>query len=617
MHKLGFATLLAATQAFGPSVPPEVLPVVPNDNRVSAGIIRGDTLTVRLEAKLGAWKPDLDVDSTATVQTFAEERGTPRIPGPLLRVTEGMQVVASVRNSLAVPMVVHGLRGGAFASDTLTVQPGDTRDVRFTAGTPGTYVYYGITTRSRLTTRRARDSQLTGVMVIDAVGAPRDTAERLFVVTIIDMFKGDTVRNKAGEEIWEAAVNGRSWPHTERLEYPVGTPVRFRWVNGSDRFHPMHLHGFHFRVLGTGANNTYKRLPEPEQPMVVTQLMMPGESFAMEWTPTKAGRWLMHCHMQPHITPYPERADSTQSHDVHNVERHPLAGMAGLILGITTWDTAGSAPVLAGAPGRQRLRLYAQRARTTGGPAAAQGFVLQRGSEPAPDSVEVPGSPLILTRGERAVITVVNRLPRPTTVHWHGMELESVYDGVAGWSRTSGSIAPLLAPNDSFTVAFTPPRAGTYIYHTHMDEGQQLMSGMYGPMIVLEPGQTYDRSRDLVFIVGGAVVNDTIVPAVNGARSTAPLELSIGQSYRLRFINVDFAEIAGVKLTADSVPVIWRAIAKDGADLPAALVKDAPADFRFGVGETYDFELRPRARGDMVLTVRIHRKDLVRVLRVR
>ena len=616
MRQLGAAALLTATLAFGPALPSEVQPVVPNDNRASAGTIHGNELTVRLEARLGAWRPDLGVDSAVTVPTFAEVGGAPRIPGPLLRVTEGMQVVATVHNSLTDSLKVHGLRGGAFASDTMTLQPGETREVRFTAGSPGTYMYWGSTTGSRLAERNLRDSQLTGAMIVDAAGVPPDTAERLFVITVIDIYKSDTARNRKGEEVWETAINGLSWPHTERFDYPVGTKVRWRWLNGSDRFHPMHLHGFHFRVLGTGAANRYTQLAESEQRTVVTQLMYAGQSFTMEWTPTRAGRWLMHCHMIPHITPWPERTDSAHAHDIHDVERHPIAGMAGLILGITTRDTARPAPVLAGTRGGKRLRLVAQRAKSAGKD-VAQGFVLQRGREPARDSVEVPGSPLILTRGERAVITVVNRLPKPTSVHWHGMELESVYDGVAGWSRTSGSVAPLLAPGDSFTVAFTPPRAGTFMYHTHMDEGTQLMTGMYGPMLVMEPGQKHDPGKDLVFTIGGAVVNDTAGPALNGARTAPPLDLSVDQTYRLRFINLDFVEIARVRVTKDTVPVTWRAIAKDGAELPASQAKELPADFRFGVGEAYDFELRPRERGDLVLTARIHGVDLVRVLRVR
>ena len=49
--------------------------------------------------------------------------------------------------------------------------------------------------------------------------------------------------------------------------------------------------------------------------------------------------------------------------------------------------------------------------------------------------------------------------------------------------------APAIAPGDSFEARFTPPRAGTFIYHTHIDDIRQPSSGLYGAIIVLEPGQ--------------------------------------------------------------------------------------------------------------------------------
>ena len=78
------------------------------------------------------------------------------------------------------------------------------------------------------------------------------------------------------------------------------------------------------------------------------------------------------------------------------------------------------------------------------------------------------------------------------------MELESYYDGIAGWSGTPGHIAPMIEPGASFVVTFTPPRAGTFIYHTHLDDIRQLSSGLYGPIIVLEPGQSLDPDRDRI-----------------------------------------------------------------------------------------------------------------------
>ena len=591
--------------------------VIPNDNRVTAGALHNGVLTVRLEAKLGAWRPDAGVDTTATVQVFAEESGAPRIPGPLLRATQGTEVVVTIRNSLGSTLVVNGLRAGTVENDTIQIKAGTVREVRYRAGAPGTYLYWGTTTKSAINDRPWRDGQLTGGIIVDAVGTRADTAERLFVITSLDIYKGDSVRNKANEDVWEVAINGRSWPHTEGLEYPVGRTVRWRWINGSYIPHPMHLHGFHFRVTGTGRNNRYKQLETNERPLAVTQFMEQGDSFAMEWTPTRPGTWLMHCHMIPHITPFPERPDSAHINDLHHLENHPASAMSGLVLGITTTDRRAPLAAVTPASAPKRLRVFAQQKPPVEKKPVPHGFVLQRGAEPSADSVEVPGAPLVLTRGERVAITVVNRLTRPTTVHWHGMELESVYDGVAGWSRTGGSLAPLIAPGDSFVVTFTPPRAGTFMYHTHIDEGPQLVSGMYGPMLVLEPGRRYDPSRDLVFMIGGAVEKDSLKMAINGQSSPAPLTLTRGTTYRLRFVNLSFADPARIALLADSTPLRWRPVAKDGADLPLRLVKPDSARVFVAVGEAYDFELSADRVVDAVLEVRIGGQRMQQVIRVR
>lgn len=596
------AAALAAVLAALPAYPPDRAPVVPNDNRVAGGTIRDGVLHLRLDARLAAWRPDPAVDSAVTVQAFAEEGGAPRIPGPLLRAAQGTEVRASVRNSLDATLVVHGLRAGSVPGDTVHVQPGATREVSFRADAPGTFLYWGSTTGDSIHHRTRRDAQLTGAIVIDPPGTRPDMAERIFVMTVIDLFP-DSLRNPAKEDIWELAINGMSWPHTERLAYPVGDTVRWRWVNGSYLPHPMHLHGFHFRVLAKGGAQADTAYAADARRMAVTELMLPGTTFRMDWVPTRAGTWLMHCHMIPHITPYPARADSARGHDVHDVERHPTDAMAGLVLGITTFERGGSAaipPVSA-----RRMRLFAQQAPADSGKPARRGYVLQRGGPPRADSVEAPSTTLVLTRGETAAITVVNRLAEPTTVHWHGMELESVYDGVSGWSRSGGAVAPLLAPGDSFTVAFTPPRAGTFMYHTHMDEGAQLGTGMYGALLVLEPGRRHDPRTDLVFMIGGGVAGGATGNALNGSVNPAPLTLRVGTTYRFRLVNILFAAVVRAQLVADSAEVRWTPVAKDGADLPPALRAEVPARVRLGVGEAYDFEWTPAAPVDVVLEVHL------------
>jgi FtsP/CotA-like multicopper oxidase with cupredoxin domain len=619
------AQLLTSVVARGPGASPgtgapaarPVETVVPNDNRRPAGTRARGVLRLGLVARLATWRPSQHVDSTVTVMTFAEEGGAPRIPGPLLRGTAGTAVRMTVRNALPdSTLVVHGLRGGPHATDTLHVAPGAVREVAFRLGAPGTYLYWGTTTHSGIDDRPWRDSQLTGAIVVDAPDARADAGERIFVITILDLYKGDTVRNRAGEDVWERAINGRSWPHTERLDYAVGDTVRWRWLNGSYLPHPMHLHGFHFQVTAKGERNADTTYASGRARTAVTEFMAPGTSFAMAWVPTRAGRWLFHCHMRPHVIPFPDRPDSVRAHLGHAVERHAEDAMAGLVLGVTVTDPPGRAPVPPPRPTRH-LRVLAQQA-AGGGPFVPRGFVLQRGPDPRADSVEVPGPPLVLTRGETTAITVVNRLREPTTVHWHGMELESVHDGVAGWSRTGGSVAPLLAPGDSFTVTLTPPRAGTFIYHTHMDEERQLATGLYGPLLVVEPGARRDPATDLVFMIGEASTGDSARLALNGRHEPPPLALRAGVTHRLRLVNIHQAGAATVTLAADSTPVPWRLVAKDGADVAPWERGVRPARLaRFGVGETYDFAWTPAAPVDAVLSVTLEGRTVRQAIRVR
>ena len=57
-------------------------------------------------------------------------------------------------------------------------------------------------------------------------------------------------------------------------------------------------------------------------------------------------------------------------------------------------------------------------------------------------------------------------------------------------------------PEQLFVVKFTPPRAGTFIYHTHWHDDAQLAGGLYGPLVVVEPGERYDPETDHIAIIG-------------------------------------------------------------------------------------------------------------------
>jgi FtsP/CotA-like multicopper oxidase with cupredoxin domain len=161
----------------------------------------------------------------------------------------------------------------------------------------------------------------------------------------------------------------------------------------------------------------------------------------------------------------------------------------------------------------------------------------------------------------------------------------------------------LIAARDSFTARLTLPRAGTFMYHTHLNDLEQLTSGLYGAIVVLEPGRRFDDRTDHVFVVGWDGPADPPHLVVNGDSASAPLELAAGVPQRLRFVNIGPAQRVVFAVRRDSTVLTWRPLAKDGEDLPAALAVVGPARRRVAVGETFDAEFTPPAPGEYLLTM--------------
>jgi FtsP/CotA-like multicopper oxidase with cupredoxin domain len=275
--------------------------------------------------------------------------------------------------------------------------------------------------------------------------------------------------------------------------------------------------------------------------------------------------------------------------------------MSGLVIGINVAPRPGAQPVAR--ENVRRMRLFVDEGKRRGNAKRSLGYVVQRDDkEPAADSVELPGSVLVLTRGEPTDITVINRLSEATAVHWHGIELESYSDGVAGWSGMQNHVAPGIAALDSFTARLTLPRAGTFMYHTHLNDIEQLTSGLYGGLIVLEPGQRYDPATDHLFVAGwDGDVNHTVI---NGdSTGGPPIEMKTGSTHRFRFIDIGPAQRLVYAIRKDSSFMTWKAVAKDGADLPSSLAVVGPSRRRLGVGEMFDAEFTPQAPGEYRLTI--------------
>jgi len=336
---------------------------------------------------------------------------------------------------------------------------------------------------------------------------------------------------------------------------------------------------------------------------VVTERLLPGTTMSLTWSPHTAGNWLFHCHLVEHMAARvnPRAVSATSRHAVHR--NHAIEGMSGLVVGIRVHprpgDVVGPPP-----PPRRAVRVFVTERARVFGEASAYSFVLQEGvGEPAPDSLRVPGSPIVLTRGEPVAITILNRTREPVSVHWHGIELESYFDGVGGWSGAGDRVAPTTAPGDSFVARLTPPRAGTFIYHTHTDEVRQFGAGLYGPLLVLEPGEVRDSTTDRILLLSRNGLLPGTAPSLNGQTTPARIALQAGVTYRLRLISIDPLGTKTVRLLADSVPQRWRAIGKDGATLPPHQATVRPARVVMGTGETWDFEYTPPAAQELTLEI--------------
>ena len=92
----------------------------------------------------------------------------------------------------------------------------------------------------------------------------------------------------------------------------------------------------------------------------------------------------------------------------------------------------------------------------------------------------VAGPMLHMRRGETTRLLFENKILQPTSIHWHGLRIPFEMDGV-------GSITqPGIVPGESFLYEFSPPDAGLFWYHPHMNSEEQMSRGMFGLILVEE-----------------------------------------------------------------------------------------------------------------------------------
>ncbi len=170
---------------------------------------------------------------------------------------------------------------------------------------------------------------------------------------------------------------------------------------------------------------------------------------------------------------------------------------------------------------------------------------------------QVPGPVLEAKQGVPLEIEFTNRLPEPTMIHWHGLRIPASMDGTETVQRP-------IQPGETFTYRFTPPDAGTFWYHPHFNETEQLEKGLYGALIVRAADElALDDEKILVFDdlrvdkdgqiakFGGLMDRhngrEGNVRLINGT-SEPELTIAAGQIERWRIVNASSARYVRLSL---------------------------------------------------------------------
>ena len=208
---------------------------------------------------------------------------------------------------------------------------------------------------------------------------------------------------------------------------------------------------------------------------------------------------------------------------------------------------------------------------------------------------QVHGPTIECVEGDRLRIYVTNRLPEPTTVHWHGILLPNGMDGVGGLTQKT------IQPGETFRYEFTVWQHGAFMYHSHHDEMTQMALGMSGMFIIHPREETEPRpDRDFVYLLSEwKIVPGTTRPDPNemtdfnvltlNAKAfpgTAPMVVKQGDRTRIRIGNLSAMEHHTMHFHGHT----WQVRETDGGVIPeSARIREVTTIVPVGSTRTVEF----------------------------
>ena len=226
------------------------------------------------------------------------------VAGYTIEAVEGERVRVYVTNRLRAATSVHwhgiylppGMDGVAGLTQR-AIPPGETFRYEWTLRQHGTFMFH-----SHHDSMTQEAMGLTGMLVVHPRNpSPEHRVERDFSIMLgefaiqVGTSRPDPVEDRSFNVL---TFNGKAFPGTEPLVVKTRDRVRIRYGNLSAMdHHPIHLHGYHFRVTATDGAPIPLSAQWPETSVLVGV----GQTRDVQFVADAPGDWIFHCHMSHHM----------------------------------------------------------------------------------------------------------------------------------------------------------------------------------------------------------------------------------------------------------------------------------------------------------------------------
>ena len=200
---------------------------------------------------------------------------------------------------------------------------------------------------------------------------------------------------------------------------------------------------------------------------------------------------------------------------------------------------------------------------------------------------QIPGSTLRFRAGDKVRIYYTNHLDEASTIHWHGLIVPNSMDGVGLLTM------PPIMPGETMVYEYTIPNTpGTFMYHAHMNDLEQVSKGLSGAFIV-DPRDggdgKYDQDHIMLLnnINGHYLINGKEFPNID------PWLVKKDDLLRVRMINISPIELHPMHFHGH----FTKEIARDGTEETSGSSAKVENTVLIAPGQTIDVEVKMNGPG--------------------